>query len=407
VDQREVEALNGELVGFVGEVFVSMLDKPGAVHRVQNACHHLRGSLLTDVKRKTATGMARVLGVRPQGLNHLVTDSPWEPEPVRRQIGLRAERVVRPGVWVVDDTTFPKDGHDSVGVARQHSGRAGGVVNCQAAVTVTACGKRGGIPLAWRLFLPESWNPDGVDGHRRAKCRVPEEVVHQRKWELALAGIDELLAWGLAPAPVLADSDYGKAAEFRAGLAERGLGFVVQVLGEVSLLDWRGAPDTPWAREGHHRAAAELAAATPRHRVQAVSWHTTDGQRVGQFSLHRVREAGIKVRQMASKATTVLPDRWLLVEWDTDDEHPQPFPARFWLADLPGVTRPSLQRLVRLAKTRWMIETSYRELKDTLGLDHFEGRTWHGWHRHVTLVTAALLFLTEHRARTTKTTAPA
>src|SRR5439155_18339004 len=111
-----------------------------------------------------------------------------------------------------------------------------------------------------------------------------------------------------------ADSDYGKAGEFRAGLAARGIGFVVQVLGEVSVLHWTREPDTPWAREGKHLCAAQLAA-TARPRV--VSWHTSDGPREGRFSLHRVREAGILIRQMASRAKTVLPDRWLLVEWDT------------------------------------------------------------------------------------------
>jgi SRSO17 transposase len=403
VDLGEVEALNGELAGFVGEVFASMLDKPGAAHRIQNTCHHLRGSLLTDVKRKTATGMARVLGVRPQGLNHLVTDSPWAWDPVHEQIARRADRLIRPNAWAIDDTTFLKDGHDTVGVTRQHSGRARGQANCQAAVTITACSPRGAIPLAWRLFLPESWNP-GVADDRRAKCRVPENVVHRRKWELALDALDALRALDLTPPVVLADSDYGKAAQFRAGLASRGIAFAVQVLGETSVLGWRGQPDTPYSRDGKHLSAAAIAVAGRRH---TVSWNTGGGTRHGEFSLHRVREAGLLVRQMASKDKTTLPDRWLLVEWDTDDKDPGLVPARFWLADLPGVGSPTLQRLVRLVKTRWMIETSYRELKDTLGLDHFEGRTWDGWHRHVTLVTAALLFLTEHRGRATKSVAPA
>jgi SRSO17 transposase len=118
----------------------------------------------------------------------------------------------------------------------------------------------------------------------------------------------------------------------------------------------------------------------------------------------KVREAGRPVHQRASKAKTHLPDRWLVVQWD---EKKPDKPVHFWLAHVPGVARPTPQRLVRLAKDRWAIETSYRELKNTLGIDHFEGRTWPGWHRHVTLVTAALLFLTEYRARTVKSGAPA
>lgn len=135
-----------------------------------------------------------------------------------------------------------------------------------------------------------------------------------------------------------------------------------------------------------------------------MSWPAAEGDRVAGFSLRHVREAGIPARRRASKAGTALLDRWLLVQ--RDNEKPAT-PAHLWLASLPGTARPALQRLVRLAKTRWAVETGYRELKDTLGIDHFEGRTWPGWHRHVTLVTAALLFLTEHQARTPKHAAPA
>jgi SRSO17 transposase len=218
---------------------------------------------------------------------------------------------------------------------------------------------------------------------------------------LALDAIDELRGQGLTAPPVVADEDYGRAGEFRDGLAARGLDFVVQVNHDVSLLRWRQEPDTPWARENKHYSATDIVAGAPRI---AVSWYAAEGQRVGQFSMMRVREAGISVRQRASSAKTSLPDRWLVVQWD--NEKPDK-PAHFWLAHVCGVVRPTLQRLVRLAKTRWAIETSYRELKDTLGIDHFEGRTWPGWHRHVTLVTAALLLLTEHRARTAKDAAPA
>jgi SRSO17 transposase len=400
VDLGEVQALNGDLASFVAEVFVPGQPLQGAERRSEMWVHHLRGSLLTDIKRKTATGMGRVLGVPTQSLNHLVTDSPWRWEPVQNRIAVRAQELLGPRAWAIDDTTFLKDGHDSVGVGRQHSGRAGGQANCQAAVSVTACGRDGAIPLAWRLFMPKSWNPE-VSAERRLTCRVPEDKVHRRKWELALDALDELLVQELDAPPVLADQDYGKASEFRHGLTERGLGFVVQVNTDIRLLGWRPQPDTAWSREGKHQTATQLAAQTKRI---AVSWHTTDGERVADFSLIRVREAGTAVRQRASKTKTPLPDRWLLVQWDNQDPDK---PCHVWLAHLPGVARPTIQRLVRLAKTRWAIETGYRELKDTLGLDHFEGRTWPGWHRHVTLVTAALLFLTEYRATTTKHAAPA
>lgn len=397
--------MNGELVSFVAEVFGAGQPVRGAVRRAEMWAHHLRGSLLTDIERKTATGMGRVLGVSSQSLNHLVTDSPWKWEPVWGRIAVRAQRLLGPCAWAVDDTTFLKDGDDTVGVARQHSGRAGGIANCQAAVTITACGKAGAgssaIPLAWRLFLPKSWNPD-VSAERRLSARVPEDEVHRRKWELALDALDDLLGLGLTPPPVLADHDYGKVGQFRDGLAERGLGFVVQVNADVSVLGWRAEPDTPWSREGKHQPASELATQVPAAKRVPVTWQTSEGEQVGRFSLLRVREAGITVRQRASNNKTTLPDRWLLIAWDDTGDKP----THFWLAHLPGTTKPGIQRLVRLAKARWSIETGYRELKDTLGLDHYEGRTWPGWHRHVTLVTAALLFLTEHRLTATKHTAP-
>lgn len=393
-------ALNSELERFVAEVFVPGQPVRGARRRAELWAHHVRGSLLTDIERKTATGMGRVLGVPTQSLNHLVTDSPWLWEPVRARIAVRAQDLLGPRAWAVDDTTFLKDGHDSVGVARQHSGRAGGVANCQAAVTVTAVGGTAAVPLEWRLFMPRSWNPE-VAGERRLSCRVPDEVVHRRKWELALDALDRLLGLGLTAPPVLADQGYGTAGAFRDGLAARGLGFVVQVNTNINLLGWRAEPDSPWSREGKHQTATTMAAQLPAAKKIPVSWHTSDGEQVGRFSLLRVREAGIAARQRASKNNTTLPDRWLVIAWDDHGEHP----THFWLAHLPDVAKPSLQRLVRLAKARWSIETSYRELKDTLGLDHYEGRTWPGWHRHVTLITAALLFLTEHRT-TTKTPAP-
>ncbi|MFI9389240.1 IS701 family transposase, partial [Kutzneria sp. NPDC052558] len=394
MDLGQVESLNDELTRFVAEVFAPGQPVRGAQRRSEMWAHYLRGSLLTDIDRKTAAGMGRVLAVAPQSLNHLVTDSPWMWAPVQERIAARAQPWLRPRVWAIDDTTMLKDGHDSVAVARQHSGRAGGIANCQAAVSVTACGKTEAVPLAWRLFLPKSWDPQ-VSAERRLAARVPEDQVHRRKWELALDALDGLLGLGLGPAPVVADQDYGKVGEFRDGLAERGLGFVVQVNANVSVLPWREEPDTAWSREDGHRSARELAVGA---RQVPVSWRTTEGERAGRFSLLRVREAGRTVRQRASRAQACLPDRWLVVAWDDAGKDP----THFWLAHLPGQDRPGLARLVRLAKARWGIETGYRELKDTLGLDHYEGRTWPGWHRHTTLVTAALLFLIEHRRAMSK-----
>ena len=229
-----MQALNSELEQFVTDIFVPGQPISGAARREEMWCHHLRGSLLTDVKRKTATGMARVLDVKPQSLNHLITDSTWRWEPIQNRIAVRAQQLLKPSVWAIGDTTFLKDGHSTAGVTRQHSARVGGQANRQAAVSVAACGKTGAIPLAWRLFMPESWDP-GVSPERRDSCRVPGDVRHRPKWQLALDGIDELRGLGLTPAPVVADEDYGRAGEFRDGLAARDLTFVVQVNHDITL----------------------------------------------------------------------------------------------------------------------------------------------------------------------------
>ncbi len=398
---EELAAVRGRLEEFAAEVFAPLV-RSDQRNKGQT---YLRG-LLLDGRRKSMQPMAERLGVDHQGLQQFVSSSTWAVEPVRQRLARRAIEVVAPEAWVVDDTGFPKDGTASPGVARQYSGTLGKVGNCQVGVSICAVTDAASCPLDWRLFLPERWDdacaasPEAAAAirDRRERAGIPAEARHRQKWRLALDMIDELAGWGLAPPVVVADAGYGDIAEFRDALSARGLAWVVQVQGVLSAhaadavptrvpTSGRGRPSWPRYRTPpvalrEHALAAGRAVAVP------VTWR--DGSRgplSSWFVALRVRPAGHP--QAARRAADgSLPAVWLLAEWPPEE----PEPTDYWLSSLAEDT--PLAELVRLAKIRWRIEHDYRELKTALGLDHFEGRTFTGWHRHVTLVTAAQLFLT-------------
>ena len=305
-------------------------------------------------------------------------------------------REIVPEAGVLDDTGFPKFGRHSVGVARQYCGALGKVGNCQIGVSVSGVTAQASCPLDWRLFLPEAWDDDP----RRIACRVPEEVTHEPKWKLGLAMIDELRGWGLVPPVVLGDAAYGDITEFRIGLQERELSYVLDVKGSTSAISEDAVPQQPsYSGAGRPPGAryrppfatlAELALAAGDAAAEEVCWREgTRGSMNSRFLALRVRPANVKLRRADPGGE--LPVCWLLVEWPTGKDAP----SDYWLSNLPADT--PLERLVGLAKLRWRIEQDYRELKDALGLDHFEGRSWPGWHHHVTLVTVAHGFLTRER----------
>jgi SRSO17 transposase len=378
---------------------------------------YVRG-LLLDGRRKSMQPMAERLGVDHQGLQQFVSSSTWAVEPVRERLAHRAVAVIAPDAWVVDDTGFVKDGTASPGVARQYSGTLGKVGNCQVGVSISAVTDAASCPLDWRLFLPERWDDAAAASEeaaaaardRRERAGIPAEARHREKWRLALEMIDELVGWGLAPPVVVADAGYGDIAEFRDGLTARGRAWVVQVQGVLSAhaedavparvpTSGRGRPSRPRYRT-KPVALREHVLAAGRAAVQQVTWRQgSRGPMRSHFVVLRVRPAGH--HQAARRvADGSLPAVWLLAEWPPEAAEP----TDYWLSSLSADT--SLAELVRLAKIRWRIEHDYRELKTALGLDHFEGRTFAGWHRHVTLVTAAQLFLTLLRT-SPKAAAPA
>src|SRR3954451_5486205 len=418
----ELAAVRGRLEEFAAEVFAPLArrDQRGKGQT------YLRG-LLLDGRPKSMQPMAERLGVDHQGLQQFVSSSTWAVEPVRERLGRRAVEGIAPGAWVVDDTGFPKDGTASPGVARQYSGTLGKVGNCQIGVSISAVTDAASCPLSWRLFLPERWadaqaatvEAAAAIAERRKRAGIPAEERHREKWRLALDMIDELAGWGLAAPVVVVDAGYGDIAEFRDGLSARGRAWVVWGRGGLWVGQVRGVPSPP--AEGPVPARVPTSGrgrpSRPRYRTPPVAlrehvlaagratavqltWRTgSRGPMTSHFVALRVRPAGHHQRDRRA-ADGSLPAVWLLAEWPPEAAEP----TDYWLAGLPADT--DLAELVRLAKIRWRIEHDYRELKTGLGLDHFEGRTWAGWHRHVTLVTAAQLFITLLRT-SPKAAAPA
>jgi SRSO17 transposase len=402
VTPTQLRRIRTRLAAFVEDIFESIPRKD----QRRWGQSYLRG-LLLDGKRKSIQPMATRLArgdpaadayALEQALQQFVNQSPWDPVPVRRRLAQRMTAAIQPTAWVIDDTAFPKFGRWSVGVAPQYCGALGKVANCQVGVSIHAATDQASCPIDWRLFLPESWD---ADAERRRKAHVPQGERHRPKWQLALAMLDELADWGLAPPVILADAAYGEVARFRLGLEQRQLAYVVQVPGTISAYAEDVAPE-PMAYAGRGRrpvpryrqrrsSLRQLVEAAGDQAARTVAWRQgADGQQLAsRFVALRVRPAGIRLGRATGGGE--LPVRWLVAEWPAGESKP----VKYWLANLPADS--SLERLVGLAKLRWRVEHDDRELKDALGLDHFEGRSFKGWHHHVTLVSVAHAFVTLQR----------
>jgi SRSO17 transposase len=372
---------------------------------------YLRG-LLTEGQRKSMQPMAARLGVDHQGLQQFITSSTWDVEAVRANVAQWAARVINPSAYVIDDSAFPKDGVASPCVARQYCGALGKRANCQVGVSVQLVTDHASLAANWRLFCPESWDDATITDadtaqevrRRRARAGIPATVRHREKWRLALDMLDQMnQAWALPRLPVTADSAYGDATAFRLGLEERGYSYVVAVkptlsahpadaLPQRAAYGGRGRPPVPGYRE-EPSTLGKLALAAGRKALHQVTWrHGTRKSPNNPTAALRSRFLAIRVRpanrDIPRAGDGSLPACWLLAEWPVG----APEPTDYWLSNLPEST--PLRELVRLAKIRWRVEHDYRELKTGLGLDHFEGRSFAGWHRHVTLVCLAQAFCT-------------
>jgi SRSO17 transposase len=402
MDTKQLHAAEQRLANFLREVVPHM----GRAERQHWAGMYIRG-LLLDGERKSIEPMAaRLPGADAQALCQFVNQSPWPWEPVQEALTATVVDALLPeAVYLLDATSFPKQGTHSVGVARQYCGALGKTANCQVAVSVHLGTETTSAPLTWALFLPERW---ASDPGRRAEVGIPPTVQHQTKPELALACLDRVRGWGLQPRPVLADSEFGNSWDVRQGLHTRGYPYCVQVEATTGAWPTRPTPPVPLPTTGRGRprtrprrgevpapvSLTALAQALPGRAWRTVTWRPgTKGPLTSRFARFPVwcAHAWHRGGPFAPREETCL------VEWPVAE----PTPTKYWLADLRGEPL-GLRRLVRLAKGRWRIEQDYRELKDELGLDHFEGRSWTGWHHHVTLVSMAYAFLVLERARTKK-----
>ena len=410
MDAAGFAAVGEELDAFAGQVFSSLLRSDQRA----TAGVYLRG-LMLDGRRKSMQPMAARLGVDHQRLQQFITNSPWDVVPVRRTLARLAIQAIEPQAWVVDDTGQAKEGTESACVARQYSGTLGKIGNCQVAVSVHAVTDKASAPLDWRLFMPVSWDDRSASTEesaaevrrRRRRCQIPDTQHHRPKWQLALEMIDDLLALGHRPPVVVADAGYGDTTAFRLALTERDLDYVVAIKGTTSAHPADAVPVTPARTPGRGRPPGpsypdppsnckDLIMAVGRGARRKVTWRR--GTRTGptnrtaamrsEFTALRIRPAN---RDIPRADDGTLPEQWLIAEWPAG----APEPTDYWLASLPADT--PISTMVRLAKIRWRIEHDYRELKTGVGLDHFEGRSWTGWHHHATLVTAAHVFLTRLR----------
>jgi SRSO17 transposase len=414
---QEIVEVRPRLAAFASEM---LGDLP---RRDQRAAGELyaRG-LLTDGRRKSMQPMAARLGIDHQRLQQFITSSTWDYAAVRRNVARHFAASQQIEAFVVDDTGFPKDGAASPCVARQYSGTLGKIGNCQVAVSVHLVNEQASCAADWRLFCPESWDDQALDNpvaaagaaRRRERAGIPDAVRHTEKWRLALQMIDQMTGpggWGVleqitaaggARPVVTADIGYGGNAPFRQGLTARGWRYVAAVKGATSAYPHeavpqtmayggRGQPPKP-AYPGPPANLRQLAIASAGQ-VRPVTWRqgtkATRGNPTAAmtscFLAIRVRPAS---RHIAREADRSLPACWLLAEWPPHAEQP----TDYWLSTLPEDT--PIAELVRLAKIRWRIEHDYRELKTGLGLAHFEGRSFTGWHRHVTLTALAQAFIT-------------
>ncbi|MGH7624841.1 MAG: IS701 family transposase [Gemmatimonadaceae bacterium] len=393
MDSRALAAAERRLTSFLDD-FLSLLGRSERRHWAEL---YVRG-LLLDGERKSIEPMAgRLPGADVQALRQFVNQSPWDWAPVQEALTIQMmDRLLPEAMLILDETSFPKQGTHSVGVARQYCGALGKTANCQVAVSLHLGTDTGCVPLVWKLYLPETWTNDPA---RRAEAGIPTPVGYRTKTELALDALDAALARGVGRRVVLADSAYGNSFAFRAALTARELPYCVQV--EPTTKAWLTppAPNTPPAYQGHGRPRRrpprnELPMphdfAALAHALPATAWHGVTW-RPGSKGPLRSRFARVPV-WLAHRWTTTrtVPTTAvdLLIEWPRDEAAP----TKYWLADLRGESA-GLRRLVRLAKGRWRIEMDYRELKEEVGLDHFEGRSWTGWHHHVTLATLAYAFL--------------
>ena len=402
MDLRRSTVIESRFAGYV-EGLTSVIGHADRARPLRDYCV----GLMMPCERKSVEPMAAITApertaAQHQSLLHFVGEGKWSDEKVLAKVReLVLPKIERHGpieAWIIDDTGFPKKGKHSVGVARQYCGQLGKQDNCQVAVSLSLANRHASLPVAYRLYLPEDW---AGDDKRRRKAGVPEEIGFKTKPAIALEQIAAACKAGLPRGVVLMDAGYGCNTNLRTSVSALALQYVAGILPNTSVWapgtgplppkKWSGTgrPPTLLRRDGKHQpiSVKELALGLPKRAWRSIKWREgTSEWLCSRFARMRVRTAHHDYKLSESR-----PEEWLLVEWPEGEKEP----AKYWLSNLPK--NISFRQLVDTAKLRWRIERDYQELKQEVGLGHFEGRGWRGFHHHATLCIAAYGFLVSER----------
>ena len=376
-----------------------MVEALGHADRATPARWYLRGLMLPGSRKSVEPMAARVhpqdVGSAHQSMHHLVADSEWSDIALlaavaREVVPVLSDEAEAPCFWIIDDTSYRKWGKHSVGVARQYCGHLGKTENCQVAVSLSLATAAGSLPLNYRLYLPQEWT------RNRKRCQaagVPKAIRFATKGQIAWGQIEAALAAGIPRGTVLMDAAYGDEAGMRDRLSAQGLSYAVGVRPGTTvwwgqhqpapgpLKQTRGRPRTRVRRDASHQSISvlDLARALPAASWRTIKWREgTNTPLASRFA---------RVRCHAAQGGRARDEEWLLIEWPKGEAEP----THYFLSNLP--TTLSLEELVATAKMRWRIERDYLELKQELGLGHYEGRNWRGFHHHASLCIAAYGFL--------------
>jgi SRSO17 transposase len=402
MDLRRPEAIETRFSAYV-EGLTSVIGHADRAKPLRDYCT----GLMMPCERKSVEPMAAITApgrtaAQHQSLLHFVGEGKWSDEKVLAKVReLVLPQIERHGpieAWIIDDTGFPKKGQHSVGVARQYCGQLGKQDNCQVAVSLSLANRHASLPVAYRLYLPEDWVKDS---ERRRKTGVPEEVSFKTKPEIALEQITAACEAGLPRGVVLMDAGYGNNSELRASVSALALQYVAGILSNTTVWapgtgplppkKWSGRGRVPklLRRDGKHQpiSVKELALSLPKRAWRTIKWR----EGAAEWLSSRFARVRVRTARRDFKLTESRPEEWLLIEWPEGEKEP----TKYWLSNLPKDI--AFRELVDMAKLRWRIERDYQELKQEVGLGHFEGRGWRGFHHHATLCIAAYGFLVSER----------
>jgi len=354
----------------------------GHADRAMPLRDYCAGLLVTE-GRKSVEPMAAATApsgtsVQHQKLLHFVGEGKWSDErvlaKVREMVMPAIERHGPIEAWIIDDTAFPKQGTHSVGVHHQYCGQLGKQANCQVVVTLSIANHHGSLPIAYRLYLPQAW---AKDAGRRRKAHVPEAISFKTKPQIALEQLGAACAASVPRGVVLMDASYGSNTALRTSVGALSLRYAAAIVSTVKV---RAA-----ARDAPRLSVKALAQSLPQHAWRTITW------REGTAAPLRSRFARVRVRIAPIRGAAGRAEETLLIEWPQGEAAP----TKYWLSNLDRTI--SLRRLVDIAKMRWRIERDYQDLKQEIGLGHYEGRGWGGFHHHGTLCIAAYGFLISER----------